>query len=155
MGQDAIPQIAGSNDPPVVNRARDQSNVPVGPMFGREQNSDDPEALRVVRSERDAFEISRDKPAHEPSSPEELFEYGNGYNAGQDAEEQKTGVRFFLCSHGTDRASQCAVRKKPVIPPGRKQNVGSDPDREYRKAQKDTPDGIHEAEAKHAAGKNQ
>src|SRR5947209_9234956 len=95
VGEDAVPQVAGADHPPVVEDAGDEADVPEWAVFGGEKGCRHPEGERREGAQREALEVvGIDNPAHEPAAPEELFEDGDGNYADEDAKGEEDGVRL-------------------------------------------------------------
>src|ERR1700728_3134548 len=93
MGEDAVPQIAGADYPPVVNNSSRQAHVPERTVFACKQDGDQPECGLAEGSEGHSFEVTGiDDPSHQPAPPEQFFKNGHGDNTGGDAEKQKQRV---------------------------------------------------------------
>src|SRR6185312_15533805 len=118
MHQDAVPEIAGADHPPVEDDAGDESDVPEGAVLDGKEGGDEPEGLGRIRAERDAGEVFRiDQPAHQPAAPEKLFKNRDRDDADRNAEKKKYGIIFRARRRGAyGMAGDWVIEQDEMMP---------------------------------------
>jgi len=150
MHQNAVPQIAGSNHPPIEYDSCEQADVPERSVLGCEKNSRQPKRRRCVSAKGHALKIVWvDQPAHQPSSPEEFFENGHRNNADTDTKEKEDGVVSRGWRRIAGRVSHNAIVEKNEVTPVRRKDVGTHPDHEDGQTQEDAGKRFRRAGPQH------
>ena len=146
--QDAVPEIAGSDHPQVVDDTGDEAHIPERAVFQGEEHRNKPEGIRRVGAEGNAREIvGIDHPAHEPASPEKFFKDRHGYYANGDPEQEKNRIALRGWRRVARRMPDQAVVEQDEMMPVRDEYIRSHPYDENGEAQQNTQEGFRRATA--------